>query len=150
VREVRSEIEIDAPPESVWRVLTDFAAYPDWNPFIRRIEGSPTEGSQLRVRIEPPGGRGMTFKPTVLAAEPNRELRWLGRVVLPKIFDGEHRFTLEPAGEGRTRLAQSEAFSGVLVPILGRMLSATVHGFEEMNQALKARVESASPSTQPS
>jgi len=39
VKELRSEIEIEAPTERVWGVLTDFAAYPEWNPFIRRVSG---------------------------------------------------------------------------------------------------------------
>jgi hypothetical protein len=123
---------------------------PDWNPFIRLIDGAPTRGSQLRVRIEPPGARATTFKPTLVAVEPNRELRWLGRLLLPGVFDGEHRFTLDRAGEGRTRFVQSETFKGVLVPLLGRALGSTGRGFEQMNQALKARVESAAYRSQSS
>jgi hypothetical protein len=141
VQVLHSEIEIDAPPERVWRVLTDFDAYPEWNPFIRSIEGDPEVGSRLRVRIEPPGSRGMTFKPTVQAAEPARELRWLGRLFVPGLMDGEHRLALEPLDGGRSRFIQSERFSGVLVGLLGRMLAATEQGFKQMNEALKRRAE---------
>jgi uncharacterized protein YndB with AHSA1/START domain len=48
VRELRREIEVDAPPERVWAVVTDFAAYPEWNPFIRRISGELREGRGSR------------------------------------------------------------------------------------------------------
>ena len=150
MRELRSEIEIDAPQERVWRVLTYFGAYPEWNPFIRAIEGDLTPGSRLRVRIEPPGARATTFKPTLLAVAPNRELRWRGRLLLPGVFDGEHRLTLDRAGEARTRFVQSETFRGVLVPLLGRALDSTARGFEEMNQALKVRVEAAADRPQAS
>jgi uncharacterized protein YndB with AHSA1/START domain len=61
MKELHSEIEIDAPAERVWHLITDFASYPQWNPFIRTISGPPTPGERLEVRIEPPGGRGMTF-----------------------------------------------------------------------------------------
>jgi hypothetical protein len=125
----------------VWEVLTDFPAYPGWNPFIRSVEGEPTPGAELRVRIQPPGGREMSFKPTVLAAEPGRELRWLGRFLLPGVLDGEHSFRIEPIGDGRVRFVQAERFSGVLVRFLGSTLERTQRGFEEMNEALKGRAE---------
>lgn len=141
MRELEAEVEIDAPPERVWEVLTDFASYPDWNPFIRSIEGEPRAGSRLNVRIEPPGARGMTFRPTVLAAEPARELRWLGRLFVPGLVDGEHRLALEPLEGGRSRFIQSERFSGLLVGLVTGTLAATERGFEQMNGALKRRVE---------
>ena len=141
VREVRSEIVIDAPPERVWAVLTDFAAYPEWNPFIRRISGELREGAKLEVRIAPPGARATTFKPTVRALERNRELRWLGRLLVPGIFDGEHSLLIEPRERGRSRFVMSERFSGLLVGFFKGTLAKTEVGFEQMNAALKARVE---------
>ena len=144
VRELVSEIEIDAPPERVWAVVTDFAAYPEWNPFIRRISGELREGARLEVRIEPPGGRATTFKPTVRAVESNRELRWLGRLLVPGVFDGEHSFVIEPREGGRSRFVMAERFSGFLVGFFKGTLAKTEDGFEQMNAALKARAEQSS------
>ncbi len=79
MNELRTEIEINAPPERVWRLLTDFARFPQWNPFIRRASGEPRKGAQLQVYLQPSGSNGMTFRPKVLKAEQNRELRWLGK-----------------------------------------------------------------------
>jgi hypothetical protein len=142
MRRLHAEIEIAATPERVWEVLADFDAYPEWNPFIRRISGAPRQGEKLEVRIEPPGGRGMTFKPTVLEATPDRELRWLGRLLLPGVFDGEHTLRIEPPDEGaRSRFIQSEEFRGVLVPLFGGTLGKTEEGFRQMNAALKERAE---------
>jgi hypothetical protein len=142
MRELSTEIEIDAPPADVWRVLTDSEAYPEWNPFIRKLEGDLRPGERLEVRIEPPGGRGMTFKPKVLAAEPERELRWLGRLLVPGVFDGEHILRIEPIGESRSRFVQAERFRGLLVGMAGAgTLEKTKEGFERMNAALKERVE---------
>ena len=83
----------------------------------------------------------MTFKPIVVAAVRERELRWRGRVLLPGVFDGEHVFRLDD--QGRTcRLHHAERFAGVLVPFLGvGLLEATRRGFEAMNTALKNVVE---------
>jgi hypothetical protein len=142
VKELRSEVEIQASDERVWQVLTDFATFPEWNPFIRRALGKAKVGARLEVRIQPSGASGMTFKPTVLVADPNRELRWLGRLIAPGLFDGEHIFTIEALQADRVRFTQREVFTGLLVPLLGRGLDTdTRRGFEEMNQALKARAE---------
>jgi hypothetical protein len=72
MKEIHAEIEINAAAVKEWRVLTDFAAYPDWNPLIRRLYGEVSVGARLQVYIEPFGGKGMLFSPTVLVAEPNR------------------------------------------------------------------------------
>jgi hypothetical protein len=145
VRELRREVEIAAPPEDVWVVVSDFAAYPEWNPFIRRIEGELRKGARLEVQIEPPGARATTFKPTVQAVDTNHELRWLGRLLLPGVIDGEHSLRIETLDGGRSRFIQSERFTGVLVGLVRGTLAKTEVGFEQMNTALKARVEDASP-----
>lgn len=142
MRELHSEIEITASAGRTWLILTDFASYPRWNPFIRRISGEPTTGEHLDVRLEPPDSRGMTFKPKVLNAEPNRELRWLGHLLMPGLFDGEHVFTIQPLEDNRVRFIQREAFKGLLVPLSARNLDTnTQRGFEETNRALKERAE---------
>jgi hypothetical protein len=143
MRELRRQIEIDAPASVVWGVLTDIRAYSDWNPFMRRLEGDLREGSKLDVRIEPPGARPMSFKPTVLQVEPERELRWLGRFLVPGLLDGEHSLRVEPIGEGRSRFTQAERFRGVLVRLFTSTLDKTETGFDQMNHALKERAERA-------
>jgi hypothetical protein len=125
----------------VWAVISDFATYPEWNPFIRRISGELRAGAKLEVRIEPPQARATTFKPTVRSVEPNRELRWLGRLVVPGIFDGEHSLSIEPLESNNSRFVQSERFSGILVGLAKGTLQKTGTGFEQMNAALKERVE---------
>lgn len=143
LREIETTVEIDAPPAAVWRVLTDFESYGDWNPFIRSIAGNVREGERLTVRLEPPGGKGMTITPTVLAAEPDRELRWKGRLVIPGLFDGEHAFRIEPLDDQRSRFVHGERFTGILVGFVKGTLGKTEAGFEQMNAALKRRVEAA-------
>jgi hypothetical protein len=140
-RRIETEIEINVPAARVWALLTDFDRMGSWNPFIKSISGTLAQGARLSVRIVPPGKSGMRFKPTVLSVRPERELRWLGHLFVPGIFDGEHYFLLEPIGEQRTRLTQGEKFSGVRVGLLSGMLSATKAGFQAMNMALRLQAE---------
>ena len=95
----------------------------------------------MSVHLQPVGGRGVTLRPTVLEAEPGRRFRWLGRLGIPGIFDGEHTFTITPRGAG-VRLDQDERFRGLLVPLLaGSPRKHTLPGFHALNEALKRRVE---------
>src|SRR3989449_9730720 len=105
--ELRTDIEIDAPVERVWEVLTDFDRFPDWNPFIRRIGGNAQVGSRLDVFLGASGTRGMRFRPTVTKVVPNRELRWLGRLGLPRLFDGRAHLS-DRASRANPRPVHSE------------------------------------------
>lgn len=139
---ISTTIDVDATPQAVWEVLTDFAAYDEWNPFMR-IEGTSEVGARLVVHMTPEGSRGMTFKPKVVAATAGQELRWLGRLGFGGVFDGEHSFVLTPHADGSTRLAHGEHFSGILVSLLGGTVKKAEAGFDAFNQALKERVEAA-------
>jgi hypothetical protein len=141
MRTITVVTDIAAPPSVVWEVLTDTDALAEWNPFLTSLEGAVEVGSGLRVRIEPPGGKAMTFKPRVVAVEPERRLEWLGRAGLPGLVDGRHRFELEELPDGGTRFTHGEVFSGALVPLLGTTLRRTEAGFTTMNEALRRRCE---------
>lgn len=142
-KELITQIRIKASPAQVWAVLTDFEQYSNWNPFIKSLTGNVTVGQTIEARIEPPGGSGMTFTPKVLAFEKNKEFRWLGKLFIRGLFDGEHRFELIDNGDGSTTFRQSEQFGGILVPLFNKMIEVnTRNGFEAMNQRLKDRAES--------
>jgi hypothetical protein len=141
VKKLSAEIEIEASPDTVWAILIDFAAYPEWNPFALSLAGEARIGETLEVRLQPPGGKPMTFKPTVTGLEAGSYFEWLGRLGIRGVSDGRHQFRIEPTSSG-TRLTQSEEFTGILVPLLSRFLEGgTRLGFEAMNQALKERAE---------
>lgn len=141
-RELHTEIVIHAGAETVWRVLTDFARYPEWNPFIFGIEGMLAAGERLTVHFARAGSKSVTFKPTVLYTERAREVRWLGHLLLPRLFDGEHCFRIEPIDEARVRFVQRELFKGLLVPLFWRDLDThTRDSFRRMNEALRERAE---------
>jgi hypothetical protein len=145
--ELFTEIEINASPERVWQLLTDLDRFPEWNPFIQRISGTVVQGERLEVTLKPPDTRATTFKPTVIRVEPERELRWLGHVVMAGVFDGEHIFTIEPLEPDRVRFVQREEFKGLLAPLMLCMIGEnTKRGFEAMNQALKEQAENLSGS----
>ncbi len=140
VKELHTEISIAASAERVWEVLTDFAAYPAWNPLVPRAAGELRVGAQLRVRLAL-GRRSVGIKPRVLRVISNRELAWRGSAPIPGVFEGEHVFEIEPTATG-VRFKQWERFSGILVSVLAKLIDGrTRRRFEAMNVALKRRAE---------
>jgi hypothetical protein len=141
-KEIKTEILINTTPDKVWSILTDFDNYPNWNPFIKSIKGNVAVGNIIIIRMEPPGANGMTFKPKILVFETNKEFRWIGHLMFPGLFDGEHKFELIDNRNGTTTFTQSEKFNGILVSLFKKMLDInTVNGFNQMNQKLKTLAE---------
>jgi len=130
-------IQIDAPPMTVWSVLTDLDRYGEWNPLFPAASGQVAPGNRITLKSVR-NGRAMTVRPRIVAAEPGAELRWDSS--LPGIIGGEHSYTLTPAGGG-TRLVQSESFRGLLVPFAGEAVAGAQVGFQRVNAALRQRAE---------
>ncbi len=141
MREISSEIEIQAKPSKVWQILVDFASYPEWNPFVRKIEGELAVGSTLEVTIQVPNRDIITVKPVIVKVNPNEEFRWKSKMWARFLFTGEHYFILEPIGEESTKFIQGEKFTGFLVPFLAKPSNEAPLGFIEFNRAIKERSE---------
>jgi hypothetical protein len=109
---------------------------------FQTVEGSFTPGDRVRLTMLTPSGGTMAFRPRVLVADPGRELRWLGRLGLPRLFDGEHYFRLIPEAGG-IRLIQGERFRGLL--LWGIDVQQFRAWFEAGNAALKERAEGTEP-----
>jgi len=142
MKEIKTEIIINASPDKIWKVLTDFKAYPEWNPFIKEIQGEVFEGSVFKVRMQPLGSSAMTFKPVCLSYTENVEFSWLGKLFMNGVFDGKHVFELMALEDGRTKFIQREEFKGFLVPLFWKKLDINTRwSFEMMNDKLKETVE---------
>ena len=110
---------------------------------MKQLFGQLEKGSRLHVTIQSEGNAPMDFTPEVLVADADEELRWVGRLGIKGIFDGEHYFILEETDRGTTILHHGENFRGILgYPVIALIGKDTHSGFLAMNDALKARVES--------
>lgn len=135
--QIHTSIIINATPEKVWSVFSDFAAYPEWNSFIKSIRGEVEINSTIQVDID-----GMKFSPRVLRFTKNEEFQWKGKLFIPGLFDGKHRFFLSRNADGTTLFVQEEEFSGILIPFLrGKLQNDILPKFNRMNEELKVRAE---------
>lgn len=142
MRNIKTEIVINASTETVWNVLMHHESYPEWNPFIKKISGDPIVGENLSVTVQSNGNSPMNFTPLVLVNNTQKEFRWVGKLWVTGIFDGEHYFILEQTGPNQTKFTQGENFTGILSGIFMKMIKKdTEGGFKAMNEALKSRAE---------
>jgi hypothetical protein len=142
-REISTKIEIETDARSAWYILVDFPRYPEWNPFIPWVRGTPTAGGHIRFVFQLLRGISIPACARVLKVEPKRELRWAGGI--RGLLRAEHYMLLEPLTESRVRLRHGEIFTGLLVPLAWRLVLAR-HGppaYENTNTALKQRAEKA-------
>jgi hypothetical protein len=129
--------EINASIEAAWHTLSDIASYPSWNPLVTNFDGELVAGNRISVTLALPGKKPHRMKPTLLSVHEGRGFEWLGRIGLPGLFDGRHRFTLEPLDTHRCKLVHHERLSGLLVPMFRSMLTVnTPEGFVALNHAL--------------
>ena len=140
--ELRSEVEINAPLQHVYGVLTDFGSYPEWNPFLTSVSGKLEVGQRLSLEMSLPEGQTYLLKPQVTQVTENAELRWQGRFVFPALLQAEHFFLLSEREGSVTRVVQGQNFSGFLLRFAGNALTLAARGSVYLNQALKKRAES--------
>lgn len=142
---IRTECLIAASPERVWAVLSDFAAWPDWNPLNLSAEGPLEQGARVRMVFRNLAGRpGTVIRQTVtlVACRPGLELAWTGDV--PLLFHGRHGFLLS-AEDGGARVVQTEALSGLLPATWSRERIARdfTPAYQAVDRALARRVAAA-------
>jgi hypothetical protein len=138
MKSIHTSIFIGASPDKVWQALTESPDWRSWNPFVVRVEGRIAAGEKLANTLELPGQKPMTLKPKVLKADPGKELRWQGRLLIPGLFDGEHYFIMEPEANG-TRFTHGEIFKGIFIGMLD--FEKTEKAFVALNEGLKRKVE---------
>lgn len=142
MKRIETKITINATPGQVWATLINFQDYPDWNPFIVQLKGEAVAGTTLEAHLKVGDRAPQVFKPKVLVCRPSEEFRWLGKLFVRGLFDGEHYFQLRALPGGHTEFTHGEQFSGILSGLILKMIGAdTVQGFERMNEALRVRVE---------
>lgn len=136
---ITTQIQIQAPANRIWQILTDTASFPLWNPFIKELQGELNVGNKIKVRIQSSPNSEMTFSPKVTMMEANKYLQWLGKLGISGLFDGRHHFEIVEHADGTSTFIHKETFRGLIVPFFNT--KNTRLGFEAMNKALKKKAE---------
>lgn len=149
--------DIDAPLDTVWSVMTDTERYPEWNPFVVRVECEqpPGVGTPIKLHVEFAGGKQVTSPERITVMAAPYDDGGTRRATLAYVFEGwpsrlglvrgTRWQRLSQVGGGPTRYETVEEFSGPLVPLAGP--ARVEEGFGRHAEALKRRAELLSRAT---
>ena len=140
MREIEGSTEIEAPADRVWSTVTDFASYPEWNPWLTEMSGELEVGTSFGATVRSPGKPALKLTTTVVRVDDGKELLFNGTAMRGLVTD-DHRFTVRLLETGRTRFSQRLALRGLMIPFAGGTVQALQLGLEAMNVALKKRCE---------
>jgi hypothetical protein len=136
---VQVETIIQADAAAVWAILLRFEDYPNWNPYITKIEGKAEKGKRLHIHIDGKE-KDYDFKAKVLEMKPDSAFAWGGGALF--FFKARHYFKLEDIGEGKIKFTQGESWRGWFGKSYGKKVyQEAATNFERMNLKLKEMVE---------
>ena len=137
-------LDIDAPREAVWGVLTDFDAYGQWNPLAVECATSlvPGEPIDMKVRLGP--GPLRRQREWMRTHTPGQEFSYAMKPVPLGALRSLRTQTLTELEGDRTRYIAHFEIRGWLEPLVRLMFGRALHrGFDGVAQGLRARVERA-------
>ena len=136
-------VEIGAPRERVWEVLTDFGRYGEWNPFTTRVETDTEVGSPVDLYVTL-GPLKLWQRERIEVVDPPRLLVWSNRMGHSALLSARREQRLEALSATRCRYLTTDAFTGLLTPVVVLFFGWLVrNGFNTMAAALKERAEGA-------
>ena len=144
-RSVSGSVRIAAPPETVWQVLTDFAAYPAWNSFTKKVLTPFRPGTPVEMEVAFRGSRIMRQKEWVNHVDAPRHFSWGMHLGHPLLLTANRHQWLETTGKG-TRYRTTDLFSGLLAPLVMALYGAKMReGFIRCAENLRDHVEGIHP-----
>lgn len=142
MQELTTNIDINATPDKVWRVLTDINQWKDWNPIVNQATGKASAQGKLDIVMRGKDGKnGPRYSPVVTDFEEPSCFRWRAKMITGFLFTNDKVFELEETSTG-TRVTHKEVFSGLLAPLFcGNIEKGVTPMLNSMNEALKKVAE---------
>ena len=139
---IRSDpVTIEAPVATVWRVLTRFERYGEWNPFTPHVKAELAMGARVDMRVAM-GPFRLKQTEIICALEPPTRLAWRTTIGARWLLHAVREQRLEVRGDGTCRYATADEFRGVLMPLVILLTGSFVRrGFDAVADALKRRAE---------
>ncbi len=134
-------LEVDAPPATVWQVITDLASYGEWNPFVRSCESSLQPGDPIKMKVKllgPPQPQ----EEVILEHVEGKTLAYRMKPFPLGALSSRRSHEIEDLGNGRTRYRSHFQLQGWMMPLVRGLLGGRMQaGFTGMSEGIKSRAE---------
>ena len=137
--EYHTGTRIAAPPERVWAVLTDGAAYSKWNPEIVGIDGVIATNARITAHVRLGSGAVRRVPQRIGVLEAPRRMEWIGGLPFG-LFVGRRIFTVTPTAEG-TDFQIHLQMTGPLAGWILKSVGDRQPEIDQFAQSLKERAE---------
>lgn len=140
---IKTEIEIQAPPEKVWGIITDIDQWHEWSPTINGSAGQAAVGSTVSITMmsKEEGKDGPQYSPKILQMDEPNYFHWRAHMMAGFIFTNDKIIELEQTDTG-TKVTHKETFKGLMAALMkGQMEKGVPPMLNMMNEALKEQAE---------
>ncbi|MFI6041357.1 SRPBCC family protein [Nocardia sp. NPDC051321] len=138
---IDATVDIDAPADLVWQVLTDFPRYGEWNPFVSECSSSLVPGEPIDMLVHL-GARPRRQREFIRSHTPGHELSYAMKPVPLNTLHSLRSHTLTPLDSNRTRYESHFELAGWLHPVVVALLGKHLQrGFAAMTAGVKERAE---------
>ncbi|MGO4612599.1 SRPBCC family protein [Nocardia sp. 2YAB30] len=135
-------VDIDAPAELVWQVITDFPRYGEWNPFVSECRSSLVPGEPIDMLVHI-GGSRRKQREWIRSHTPGRELGYSMKPVPAGALHSLRSHTVTPLADNRTRYESHFELAGWLHPVVVALLGKNLRrGFAGMTDGIRKQAES--------
>lgn len=135
------DVQIAAPAEVVWEVLTDLARYPEWNPFCLECSSTLKPGDPIRMKVNLTG-RPQQVEEVMAELAPGRRFAYHMKPVPLGALSSLRSHDVESRGPQLSSYRSYFELRGWLRHlVLGLYRDKLEKGFGAMTEAVKARAE---------
>lgn len=139
---INHTLTVNAPTETVWKVISDLDAYGEWNPFVVACDSTLEVNSPINMQVKLVPFFAFPQKETILSHDPSHQLSH--GISLPfNALSSVRSHTVQVLSPGVTEYKSTFELSGWLSPLVKWMLQSRLKkGFDGMAEGLQERSES--------